>query len=403
MRKVLHIVAAAAIFCVLVFGAQAQTIVTPINQPHQTFFDNSGNPCAICSLYSYTAGTTSPLPTYTDSTGSTQNTNPIVLDVAGGANIWLGTTYTYKFVLKNASGATVWTVDNVKSNSGAVPCISPYSVQFANSSGNALSCDSTITINPTSHALQVGGAISGPSFSLKNLNPIPTSWTFDITTPLSALNSLGAIPLANLASQAADTLLMNATGSASSPTAVPLPTGCTTGINYNTTSHTWSCLTASVSLSSIAEQGPDTVVMNATGGSASPTAVPLPSSCTDGVNYNTTTHTWSCITATARTCNAYGCYKIDADGTITQWGTITGCATPDNASCNVNVTFPTTFTTTANLSITTSVEGWTNCLANPNSPGPSGFTMSFASVIFVGGAGMHCPGTEIGTWRATGY
>lgn len=51
-----------------------------------------------------------------------------------------------------------------------------------------------------------------------------------------------------------------------------------------------------VPLSSLATQAADTVDMNATGGSASPTAVAMPT-CTSGADlYNTTTHSWSCVT-----------------------------------------------------------------------------------------------------------
>jgi hypothetical protein len=95
--------------------AGAQTTM-PISQPHVNFVDAAGLPCTGCKLYSYIAGTTTPLATYTDASGGTPNTNPVVLDVAGGAQIWLGTT-SYKFILKTALGSTIWTVDNV---SGAV-------------------------------------------------------------------------------------------------------------------------------------------------------------------------------------------------------------------------------------------------------------------------------------------
>jgi len=50
-----------------------------------------------------------------------------------------------------------------------------------------------------------------------------------------------------------------------------------------------------LALSKLATQAADTVVMNATGGSAVPTAVAMPT-CTTGADlYNTTTHTWSCV------------------------------------------------------------------------------------------------------------
>jgi hypothetical protein len=85
----------------------------------QTFLDNNGQPCAGCFVYSYSAGTSTPLATYTSSTGGAQNTNPIVLNAYGRPSngvtetgIWLGSN-SYKFILKDADGVTIKTVDNV--------------------------------------------------------------------------------------------------------------------------------------------------------------------------------------------------------------------------------------------------------------------------------------------------
>lgn len=80
--------------------------------PKLQFFDANGNPLAGGKLYSYAAGTTTPLATYTDSSGSTPNANPVILDSRGEASVWLGSAL-YKFVLQNAAGASVWTVDDV--------------------------------------------------------------------------------------------------------------------------------------------------------------------------------------------------------------------------------------------------------------------------------------------------
>lgn len=80
--------------------------------PKLQFFDNNGNPLVGGRLYTYAAGTTTPLATYTDASAGTPNTNPIILDSRGEANVWL-TAVSYKFVLKDASDVTIWTVDNV--------------------------------------------------------------------------------------------------------------------------------------------------------------------------------------------------------------------------------------------------------------------------------------------------
>ena len=63
------------------------------------FFDNNGRPLVGGKLFTYVAGTSTKIATYTDSTGSQQNENPIILDFRGEARVWLDPTLTYKFVL----------------------------------------------------------------------------------------------------------------------------------------------------------------------------------------------------------------------------------------------------------------------------------------------------------------
>jgi hypothetical protein len=76
------------------------------------FFDSNGDPLVGGKLYSYEAGTDVPLATYTDSTGTQMNTNPIILNARGEANVWVGVDL-YKFRLKTSTDVEIWTVDNV--------------------------------------------------------------------------------------------------------------------------------------------------------------------------------------------------------------------------------------------------------------------------------------------------
>jgi hypothetical protein len=66
-------------------------------------------------LYTYQAGTTTPAPTYTTSSGSVANTNPIVLNAAGRPTneVWLDPSLAYKFVLKTSDGVQIWSFDNI--------------------------------------------------------------------------------------------------------------------------------------------------------------------------------------------------------------------------------------------------------------------------------------------------
>jgi len=99
----------------------------------QQFFDANGNPLAGGKLYTYIAGTTSPTTTYVDSAGVTTNTNPIILDSRGEANVWLGTG-TYKFKLLSATDVEIWTVDNIP----GAPASNAALVALAASDGSSL-------------------------------------------------------------------------------------------------------------------------------------------------------------------------------------------------------------------------------------------------------------------------
>lgn len=58
--------------------------------------DNNGEPCTACVLYSYQAGTTTQQATFTDSTATVFNPNPIPMSSGARANIWLTTGAFYK-------------------------------------------------------------------------------------------------------------------------------------------------------------------------------------------------------------------------------------------------------------------------------------------------------------------
>ncbi len=90
----------------------------PMPTPEIQYLDSAGRPLAGSKLCTYAAGTSTPLATYTNSTG-TANTNPVILDTAGRASVWVGPQM-YKFVLRTGGtptgcndGAIVWTQDNV--------------------------------------------------------------------------------------------------------------------------------------------------------------------------------------------------------------------------------------------------------------------------------------------------
>jgi len=79
--------------------------------PKFTATDSNGVPLSGGKLYTYKPGTTTDKATYSDKTLVTANTNPVVLDSRGEADVY--GEGRYKFVLKDSSDTTIWTVDNV--------------------------------------------------------------------------------------------------------------------------------------------------------------------------------------------------------------------------------------------------------------------------------------------------
>jgi len=86
------------------------TYISP--QPKLQFLDNNGVPLSGGLVYTYAAGTTTPAVTYTDATGNSANSNPVILDSRGECSIWLGSS-SYKFKLTTSTNVEVWTVDNI--------------------------------------------------------------------------------------------------------------------------------------------------------------------------------------------------------------------------------------------------------------------------------------------------
>lgn len=82
------------------------------------FFDDNGNPLSGGKIYSYAAGTTTPLATYTTSAGNVAHSNPIVLDAAGrvpSGEVWITEGINYKFVLESSAAVLIGTYDNINS------------------------------------------------------------------------------------------------------------------------------------------------------------------------------------------------------------------------------------------------------------------------------------------------
>ena len=88
--------------------------LSPIGNGFQ-FFTTTGLPLNAGYLYTYQAGSTTPLSTFTDNAGTISNTNPILLGTDGRppAEIWLTYGFNYKFVLADSTNAVIQTYDNL--------------------------------------------------------------------------------------------------------------------------------------------------------------------------------------------------------------------------------------------------------------------------------------------------
>jgi microcystin-dependent protein len=129
------------------------------------FFDNSGVPLSGGLIYTYAAGGTTPLITYTSSTGLTAHPNPIVLDSAGRVNeIWIAEGTSYKFVLKTSTNVLIGSFDNL------FPIASlPVSI-YNGGTGATTAEGARINLGLGTFLVPTGSLVMWPS------NTIPTDW-----------------------------------------------------------------------------------------------------------------------------------------------------------------------------------------------------------------------------------
>jgi len=134
-------------------------------QPKAQFFDANGSPLVGGKVYTYAAGTTTPLATFTDASALTPNTNPVILDSRGECNLWFSTATSYKVVLKSATEELQWTVDN----------IATYGTLASQNSNNVNITGGTIT--GVTLTVNVIGDVSGNAGTVTNgvyLNAVQT-------------------------------------------------------------------------------------------------------------------------------------------------------------------------------------------------------------------------------------
>jgi hypothetical protein len=100
-------------------------LLSPIGNGFQ-FLTTTGLPLNGGLLYTYQAGSSTPLATYSDNAGNVANANPIVLGVDGrpASEIWLTNGFSYKFVLCDSSNNVIQTYDNLYGILQTAPTVS---------------------------------------------------------------------------------------------------------------------------------------------------------------------------------------------------------------------------------------------------------------------------------------
>ena len=100
--------------------------LSPIGNGFQ-FFTNTGVPLNGGYIYTYQAGSSTPLATYTTSAGTIANTNPIQLGTSGRTpqEIWLTEGFSYKFILTDSANVQIATYDNLYGILGTSAAVTP--------------------------------------------------------------------------------------------------------------------------------------------------------------------------------------------------------------------------------------------------------------------------------------
>lgn len=88
-------------------------MATSVVNPRAQFFANNGRPLIGGRIHTYVAGSSTRAPTYKDAAKAQPNTNPIILDGRGEAQIYLAEGVEYKFVIEDSKGALIYTQEPV--------------------------------------------------------------------------------------------------------------------------------------------------------------------------------------------------------------------------------------------------------------------------------------------------
>jgi len=160
--------------------------------PYLTVLDGNGNPLPGAKIYTYAAGTTTNIATYSDAALTVANTNPIVADAAGRYTAYLSPGIGYRFDIKTSGDVSVDSVDNIL----GVPS-SASTIDVVGTAGVAISAGQVVYLSTGT-----GGAPTAGKWYLADADN-----TYSSTIPIIgvavdaiALNNTGTIRLAGAVS-----------------------------------------------------------------------------------------------------------------------------------------------------------------------------------------------------------
>lgn len=284
----------------LVFASSAKAQVGPIPFVVPQYFNNSGQPCSGCKLNTYVSGSTTPQQTFTDYTGITANTNPIVMgsngrptNASGAAVSIFLSSAAYRFVLTNAAASiTYFTIDGITASN--VSLLASNNIWTGTNTFQAASTfNGSVQLNVgfTSlgpNVLGGGGAISGtwsgsPVFSgTPNFSAGFLSTTGSFSGQITSTVATGTAPFVISSTTAVPNL--NASLLLGCTWAVPCTIGSTTpNTGAFTTLSAATSFTLAGGTPQTSMQGTDVKLFTA--GTVSGTAKPL---CTDALGGATT-------------------------------------------------------------------------------------------------------------------
>lgn len=148
-------------------------MASPLPNVRVYFADENGAPLVGGKVYTYAAGSGTPKATYTTKAATVENTNPVVLDARGEADIWLGDGG-YKIVVKNSADVLRWERDNIESTGDLQNTIL---AQLAASSGSSLV--GFIQAGSTASARTVQAKLRDVALSVKDFGAVGDGVTDD--------------------------------------------------------------------------------------------------------------------------------------------------------------------------------------------------------------------------------